>query len=177
MIIPNKADKTLKKVCAKTSDRRTQIHHCELDVANGYLWATNGHIAARLKVVTDESDTSGPISQESIGAAVAVAKNSSGATPKPIAQVIANGSLDIPHGPSFPRPETKFPDAASILNNLSDSTEKLAVTIDVQLLHDLAAALSHDGKPGKVKLTFSDHFGIKVTNGTENIGILMPCRD
>jgi hypothetical protein len=173
MIVPNKADKTLKKVCAKTSDRRTQIHHCELDADKGYLWATNGHIAARLKVVTDERDTSGPISQESIGAAVAVQK----ATNMKDAQVIANGGLDIPHGPSFPRPETKFPDAASILNNVSDSTEKLAVTIDVQLLHDLAAALSHDGKPGKVKLTFSDHTGIKVTNGTENIGLLMPCRD
>ena len=173
MIIPNKADKTLKKVCAKTSDRRTQIHHCELDVANGYLWATNGHIAARLKVVTDERDTSGPISQESIGAAVAVQK----ATNQKDAQVIANGGLKIPHGPSFPRPETKFPDAASILNNVSDSTEKLTVTIDVQLLHDLAAALSHDGKPGKVKLTFSDHVGIKVTNRTENMGLLMPCRD
>ena len=173
MIVPNKADKTLKKVCAKTSDRRTQIHHCELDADKGYLWATNGHIAARLKVVTDERDTSGPISQESIGAAVAVQK----ATNMKDAQVIANGGLDIPHGPSFPRPETKFPDAASILNNVSDSTEKLAVTIDVQLLHDLAAALSHDGKPGKVKLTFSDHTDIKVTNGTENIGLLMPCRD
>jgi len=173
MIIPNKADKTLKKVCAKTSDRRTQIHHCELDADKGYLWATDGHIAARLKVVTDERDTSGPISQESIGAAVAVQK----ATNQKDAQVIANGSLDIPHGPSFPRPETKFPDAASILNNLSDSTEKLAVTIDVQLLHNLAAALAADGKPGKVKLTFSDHFGIKVTNRTENMGLLMPCRD
>jgi hypothetical protein len=173
MIIPNKADKTLKKVCAKTSDRRTQIHHCELDADKGYLWATDGHIAARLKVVTDERDTSGPISQESIGAAVAVQK----AANQKDAQVIANGSLDIPHGPSFPRPETKFPDAASILNNLSDSTEKLAVTIDVQLLHNLAAALSNDGKPGKVKLTFSDHIGIKVTNRTENMGLLMPCRD
>jgi len=173
MIVPNKADKTLKKVCAKTSDRRTQIHHCELDADKGYLWATNGHIAARLKVVTDERDTSGPISQESIGAAVAVQK----ATNQKDAQVIANGSLEIPHGPSFPRPETKFPDAASILNNLSESTEKLTVTIDVQLLHDLAAALSHDGKPGKVKLTFSDHVGIKVTNRTENMGLLMPCRD
>jgi len=173
MIVPNKADKTLKKVCAKTSDRRTQIHHCELDADKGYLWATNGHIAARLKVVTDERDTSGPISQESIGAAVAVQK----ATNQKDAQVIANGGLEIPHGPSFPRPETKFPDAASILNNLSESTEKLTVTIDVQLLHDLAAALSHDGKPGKVKLTFSDHVGIKVTNRTENMGLLMPCRD
>jgi hypothetical protein len=173
MIVPNKADKTLKKVCAKTSDRRTQIHHCELDADKGYLWATNGHIAARLKVVTDERDTSGPISQESIGAAVAVQK----ATNQKDAQVIANGGLKIPHGPSFPRPETKFPDAASILNNLSESTEKLTVTIDVQLLHDLAAALSHDGKPGKVKLTFSDHVGIKVTNRTENMGLLMPCRD
>ena len=173
MIVPNKADKTLKKVCAKITDHRTMIQHCELDADKGYLWATNGHIAARLKVVTDERDTSGPISQESIGAAVAVQK----ATNQKDAQVIANGSLEIPHGPSFPRPETKFPDAASILNNLSDSTEKLAVTIDVQLLHNLAAALAADGKPGKVKLTFSDHFGIKVTNGTENIGILMPCRD
>jgi len=176
MIIPNKAEKTLKKVCSKPSDHRVQLHHCELDADRGYLWATNGHIAARLKVVTDDSDTSGPISQDSITAAVAVAKNRNGATPKPIAQVIANGSLAIPHGPSFPRPETKFPDAAEILNNISDSKETFTTTIDAQLLHDLAAALSKDGKAGKVKLTFSDHPGIEVTNNSENIGILMPCR-
>jgi len=172
MIIPNKAEKTLKKVCSKPSDHRVQLHHCELDADRGYLWATNGHIAARLKVVTDDSDTSGPISQESIIAAAAVQKSIRAKD----AQVIANGSLAIPHGPSFPRPETKFPDAAEILNNISDSKETFTTTIDAQLLHDLAAALSKDGKAGKVKLTFSDHPGIEVTNNSENIGILMPCR-
>ena len=173
MIIPNKAEKTLKKVCSKTSDHRIQLHHCELDADNGYLWATNGHIAARLKVVTDDRDTSGPISQESITAAVAVQKS----TKAKDAEVIANGSLAIPNGPSFPRPETRFPDAAEILNNISDSTETFTTTIDAQLLHDLAGALSKDGKAGRVTLTFSDHPGIKVTNKSDHVGILMPCRN
>ena len=172
MIIPNKAEKTLKKVCSKTSDHRLQLHHCELDADKGYLWATNGHIAARLKVATDDKDTSGPISLESITAAVAVQKS----TKAKDAQVIANGALDVPNGPSFPRPETKFPDAAEILSNISDSSETFTTTIDAQLLHDLAAALSKDGKAGRVTLRFSEHPGIEVSNKTENVGILMPCR-
>ncbi len=173
MIIPAKTDKRVKRMCSKPSDHRRALHNPNLDANKGYLYATNGHAIARLKVKTNEADTSGQISQDSIAAALALQK----AMHRKDAHVIANGSLQIPDGPIFNRPEETYPDVTSIFQSI-EGEPVYSINFDSKLLADLSAALCDANVAGKVKLEFfgQENHAIKVSNGTENIGILMPCR-
>jgi len=174
MKVPCKAEKTLKKVCAKKGDARYFIQNPHLDAKKSILWATNGHIAARIPVETLETDVSGSISLESITYAATIA-----AAGKTIPEIAANGSLDIGET-SFTRPDGKFPDAEKIYQENLVRETKAIISIDAKLLHDLAAALSKKGKAGGVTLEIGgegDAVLVISNDNSEARGILMPMRN
>ena len=174
MKLPCKAEKTLKKVCAKKGDARYFIQNPHLDAEKKILWATNGHIAARIPVETSETDVSGSISLEAITYAATIA-----AAGKTIPEIAANGSLDIGET-SFTRPDGKFPDAEKIYQENLVRETKAIISIDAKLLHDLAAALSKKGKAGGVTLEIGgegDAVLVISNDNSEARGILMPMRN
>ena len=174
MKVPCKAEKTLKKVCAKKGDARYFIQNPHLDAEKSILWATNGHIAARIPVETSETDVSGSISLEAITYAATIA-----AAGKTIPEIAANGSLDIGET-SFTRPDGKFPDAEKIYQENLVRETKAIISIDAKLLHDLAAALSKKGKAGGVTLEIGgegDAVLVISNDNSEARGILMPMRN
>jgi len=172
--LPCKAEKTLKKVCAKKGDARYFIQNPHLDAEKKILWATNGHIAVRIPVETSETDVSGSISLEAITYAATIA-----AAGKTIPEIAANGSLDIGET-SFTRPDGKFPDAEKIYQENLVRETKAIISIDAKLLHDLAAALSKKGKAGGVTLEIGgegDAVLVISNDNSEARGILMPMRN
>ena len=174
MKLPCKAEKTLKKVCAKKGDARYFIQNPHLDAEKKILWATNGHIAARIPVETSETDVSGSISLEAITYAATIA-----AAGKTIPEIAANGSLDVGET-SFKRPDGKFPDAEKIYQENLKRETKTVISIDAQLLHDLAAALSKKGKAGGVTLEIGGEKDAVLVISNDNSkahGILMPVRN
>ena len=174
MKLPCKAEKTLKKVCSKKTDKRYFLHNPHLDAEKKILWATNGHIAARIPVETSETDVSGSISLEAITYAATIA-----AAGKTIPEIAANGSLDIGET-SFTRPDGKFPDAEKIYQENLVRETKAIISIDAKLLHDLAAALSKKGKAGGVTLEIGgegDAVLVISNDNSEARGILMPMRN
>ena len=174
MKLPCKAEKTLKKVCAKKGDARYFIQNPHLDAEKKILWATNGHIAVRIPVETSETDVSGSISLEAITYAATIA-----AAGKTIPEIAANGSLDIGET-SFTRPDGKFPDAEKIYQENLVRETKAIISIDAKLLHDLAAALSKKGKAGGVTLEIGgegDAVLVISNDNSEARGILMPMRN
>ena len=173
MKLPCKAEKTLKKVCAKKGDARYFIQNPHLDAEKKILWATNGHILSRVPVETSDTDTTGYISLEAIKYAAAVSKATKSAS-----EISANGGLDI-GGTSFERPEHKFPAVDQIYDETVAKEPVVTISFNAQLLHDLAASLSECGKAGKVTLNINGpKEAILVTSldSKEATGLLMPTR-
>ena len=174
MKVPCKAEKTLKKVCAKKGDARYFIQNPHLDAEKSILWATNGHIAARIPVETLETDVSGSISLESITYAATIA--SAGKT---IPEIAANGSLDIGET-SFTRPEGKFPNAEKIYQEAVSKEPQIKISFNAGLLHDLAAALSNKGKADGVTLHINgpeEAILVISSDNPKSTGIIMPLRN
>ena len=174
MKVPSKVEKTLKKVCAKKTDPRHFLRNPHLDAEKNILWATNGHIAARIPVETADTDVSGSISLESITYAATIA-----AAGKTTPEIAANGSLDVGET-SFERPDGKCPDAEALYQQNIVRETKAIISIDAQLLHDLAAALSKKGKADGVTLEIGgegDAVLVISNDNSEARGILMPMRN
>jgi|TARA_Y100000310_G_scaffold65708_1_gene61171 hypothetical protein len=175
MKLPIRCDKTLSKVCATKKDLRDCLQSPWLE--NGNLYATNGHIVARIPVETEPGETNGEVKMDAITAAAKLAPKGD----KP--QVIANGNLQVPNGPEFPRStEIKYPNVTRIFEETTEREHDLTVTFNADLLSRLSAAIRKDGKPGGVRLKFKNdpNAPILVETFTGNsgecdaIGILMP---
>ena len=177
MKLPVRCDKTLSKVCATKKDRRYFLQSPWLE--NGNLYATNGHIVARIPGETEPGETNGEVNMDAITAAAKLAPK--GKAP----QVIANGSLQVPNGPEFPRStEIKYPNVTRIFEETTEREHDLTVLLNADLLAKLSAAVRKDGKPGGVRLKFKNDSKAPILvetfagNGGEcdAIGILMPMR-
>ena len=133
------------------------------------LVATDGHILA---VVPAEAckEEAGFVTAESLKAARK-------ATPKKAEtmELLCNGSLAVPNGPSFPRPNDglTFPRWQAVIPT---EAPVLTVAFDVALLVRLAEAIGSD----KVVLEISNpNHAIRVRpymNDTEAYGVMMPLK-
>lgn len=152
---------------------RPAIENVYFDKDEGKLIATNGRIMAVVPVLTDENDTSGLLSPQSIK----LARKEAGRLP--IAQIHPNGALNLPSGVSVPRPTEdqcgKFPNWKQVVPPLFDPVFK--VRIDAELLAKLAAALCDD-KGSFVTLSFRDADSpFSVTgNIPDAFGVMLPAR-
>ena len=114
-------NKTLKIENALSKDpTRPQLMAAWYDVENKTLTATDGHRLTRIAVTVDEGDHTGWITADAIKAARK-------AVPKRVddAQILANGALVVPKGPTFARPsdEVKPPPFDQVIPDPYSETE------------------------------------------------------
>jgi len=171
MILPNRK---LEK-CAGKKDARYYLNQPYLDTEESAVISTNGHIMAVCPVELDEGDTSGPITAESIQAAI---KACPGKRADKTASIKANGSLQLDNGQSFPREELtqKWVDYKRVIPD-KDKAE-MVISLDAKLLKDLADAINTPGT-SIVKIHIKDNstsFYIESDDSSDCYGVIMPCR-
>jgi hypothetical protein len=178
----------IERVAGK-NDIRYYLNYIHFDRDKRNLVATNGHALACITLAEDEvlpEDTSGAITEEALKAAVKAAKCSRGRAPAEMLKV--NGALEIPDGPTFPRPTEeqagKFPDYERVIPNMDQLPGK-TLTFNIDLLANLAKAICdkpkstgtqiitlhlpwHSNQPIVVTPEFGEIDG--------RIGVLMPAR-
>jgi hypothetical protein len=137
-------DKT-HQVDAIVSKDITRIHltQAHLDIERKRLEATNGHMAVSTPVEIEPGDVSGPVSVDALQAARKAAGRA------PTASIHCNGSLAIPSGPTFPRPDLqgmKFPPLPAVIPAVKPGDPgTFTINFNVEYLHRLAKAIGTDG--------------------------------
>jgi DNA polymerase III sliding clamp (beta) subunit (PCNA family) len=104
----------------------------------GYLCATDSYKLVLIPVELEEGDVAGPVPLEAVKAAI---KDCHG-------YVHANGAAALPDGPSYPRPDGKFPDALALLPDTD--ARRFEVGVSAKYLADVAAAMGTE----TVRLSF-----------------------
>ena len=104
------------------------------DPTRGTLEACDTYKLARVPVELEEGDTEGLLTVESLKAA----QKANRLRPR----LSANGTADVPGGPSFPRPEEgTFPNTATLI---PEGEIAFTVGINAKFLHELAQGLGVD---------------------------------
>lgn len=156
----------------------------ELD-GRGYLEATDSYKLIRVPVELESGDVDGFVPPEVLTAARKVNRHDP--------RIEANGSLDIPNGPSFPRPELgQFPNVDQLLPD-ETSLADFSIGVNARFLFELAQGLGTDtvrlrfvgerlagvdnpsvdpARPSNLRPILVDGIGA----AEEGIGLLMPIR-
>jgi hypothetical protein len=149
MIVPAKCK--LEKVVSKDQTRpvlasaylRVVEPATEAEPGSGYLEATDSFKLARVPVELEVGDVEGFIPP----AALIEARKADRLTPR----LEANGTCDVPGGPSFPRPEPGQPVNVDQLLPVEDDLHSFEVGLSPKLLLELAQGM---GAEGGVRLRF-----------------------
>ena len=162
--------------CSGKNVRRYYLNQPYLDIEESAVISTNGHIMAVCPVELDEGDTSGPITAESIKAAIKASPVK--AIRDKTANIKANGSLQLDNGQSFPREELtqKWVDYKRVIPD-TDKTE-MVISLDAKLLKDLADSINTPGT-SVIKIRIIDNntaFYVESDDKSECYGVIMPCR-
>lgn len=171
MKMPNRK---IEKVVSK-NDSRYYLENPYLDTDSSVIVSTNGQVMAVCPVELDEEDTSGPISTESLKAALKAspAKKLVDKT----ANIKANGSLVLDNGQVFPREELtqKWVDYKRVIPDASKA--EIVIGLDAKLLKDLADAICEPGT-SQIRLKIIDHnTAVYVdSKGSDCYGVIMPVR-
>ena len=179
-------DKT-HQVDAIVSKDTARIALCQahLDVERKRLEAVDGHMAVSTPVEIEPGDVSGPVSVDALKAARKAAGK--GAT----ASIHCNGSLAVPSGPTFPRPDLqgiKFPSLPAVVPTIKPGDPgTFTINFNVEYLHRLAKAIGTDGAISLTVELDKDDDGnpiikenlnpLVVTGSNPAVqAVLMPCR-
>ena len=159
---------------AGNNDVRYYLNQPYLDTDESVMVATTGTVLAVCPVELDEGDTSGPVTTESIKAAI---KASPGSRIDKTANIKANGSLVLDNGATYPRPEdVNYPDYKRIIPD-KDKAE-MVISLDAKLLKDLADAINTPGS-SVVTLHIQDNttaYYVDSDAKSDCYGVIMPCR-
>jgi hypothetical protein len=140
------------QIDAATGDdiTRQSLTSAYLNVGAKMLEATNGHLGVRLPVTVEPGDVSGYVTDDAIKAARKAAGKGSEAS------IHANGSLAVPNGPTFPRPDYgRFPDLASVMPAYkAGDAGTVTVHFSPSLLADLCKAIGATTRTGMIGFTF-----------------------
>ena len=156
-------------------DARFYLNEPYLDIDEKAVVATDGHVLAVCPVELDDGDTSGPITEESIKAAIKLStvKTRSMKT----ANVKANGMLVLDNGATYPRPDNvTFPDYHRVIPDINKA--EMVISFDAKKLKDLADAINTPGS-SVVTLHIKDNntaFYVDSDTMSDCYGVLMPCR-
>tara|TARA_Y100000310_G_scaffold240370_1_gene244196 strand:+ start:277 stop:882 length:606 start_codon:yes stop_codon:yes gene_type:complete len=168
----------LEKVAMKASDARFGGALSAVMLEGDRAIVTNAHALAVVQVERDseqDADADGLLPVEAIKASRR-RKDMGGLPPGTI--VANNGTVGIPGGAQWPRPEGgpgAFPNWRRVWPK--DQPVAHRVSLNAKLLADLAAALG--SKDGIVSIVFpeEENGAIVVHAKGGNAGLLMPCRD
>jgi len=123
----------LEKVASRDATRPVLTHaFLRVDGERATLEACDSYKLARIPVELEAGDEEGFVPVEALTTARKARAES----------VSVNGSVDIPGGPSFPRPELgQFPNAVQLF---PDGEVAFAVGVNAKFLHELAQGLGSE---------------------------------
>ena len=172
MKLPNRQ---IYKAVESTRGVRQILQTPYLDTDASAVIATNGHILAYCPVELDEGDTSGPITAESIKAAIKQSPMT--CRVDKMANIKANGSLILDNGASYPRETVgQYVDYKRVIPDKSQA--EYVISLDAKLLKDLADAINTPGS-SIVKIHIKDNtsaFYVESDKDSECYGVIMPCK-